>query len=84
VGDAVRVEWIDLPESERTRLRELGISQGSTLHVVQCGAFGARVVAVGSDRFAIDGDTCRCISVTLGTDDSAHVMAGVGLDRAAA
>jgi len=72
-GSAVRVRWVDLDDGERARLRELGIREGAVLHVVNCGAFGARVVAIGSDRFAIDGRTCACIAVIPHDDDAAVV-----------
>ena len=73
IGSAVEVRWIDLEDGERTRLRELGIREGALLHVVNCGAFGAKVVALGSDRFAIDGRTCACIAV-IPHDE--HVVVG--------
>lgn len=73
IGSAVTVRWIDLDDDERTRMRELGIREGAVLHVVNCGAFGSRVVAVGSDRFAIDGRTCACIAVIRHDDDGAVV-----------
>lgn len=62
-GSTVEVQWIDLADAERNRLRELGIREGAVLHIVNCGAFGAKVVALGADRFAIDGQTCACIAV---------------------
>jgi len=73
IGSAVTVRWIDLDDDERARMRELGIREGAVLHVVNCGAFGSRVVAVGSDRFAIDGRTCACIAVIRHDDDGAVV-----------
>jgi len=75
-GSAVEVRWIDLDEGERNRLRELGIREGALLHVVNCGAFGAKVVALGADRFAIDGGTCACITVV--PQDSGEDVAVVG------
>ncbi|QAY62863.1 ferrous iron transport protein A [Xylanimonas allomyrinae] len=62
-GTSAEVRWVDLDDEERTRLRELGLREGAVVHVVHCGAFGSRVVAVGADRFAIDGRTCACIGV---------------------
>jgi len=64
IGSAVKVRSLDLDDEERSRMRELGIREGAVLHVVNCGAFGSKVVAIGSDRFAIDGRTCACIMVT--------------------
>ncbi|WP_050758186.1 FeoA family protein [Xylanimonas cellulosilytica] len=69
-GTAAEVRWIDLADDERARLRELGLREGAVVHVVHCGAFGGRVVAVGADRFAIDGRTCSCIDVTPLTERS--------------
>lgn len=63
IGSAVEVQWLDLDPDERARMRELGIREGTVIHVVNCGAFGSKVVAIGSDRFAIDGRTCSCIAV---------------------
>jgi len=84
IGSAVEVRWVDLADDERVRMRELGIREGAILHVVNCGAFGARVVAIGSDRFAIDGRTCACISVIPHDDQTAVVgskdLAAVAVD----
>ena len=68
-----RVRLIDLPPEECARLRELGLAPDTLVQVIQCGAFKSRVIAVGSDRFAIDGRTCRCIQLydDAATDDVA-------------
>jgi ferrous iron transport protein A len=58
-----KVRSIDLPEAERRRLRELGVGPNAIVQVVQCGLFRSRVIAVGSDRIAIDGRTCACIEL---------------------
>ncbi len=63
-GTSVEVSWVELDDAERARLRELGLREGAVVHVVHCSAFGGRVIAVGSDRLAIDGRTCACIGVT--------------------
>gem|GEM_PF-940011 len=70
IGSAVEVRWLDLDADEQQRMRELGIREGTLLHVVNCGAFGSKVVAVGADRFAIDGRTCACIAVIPHDEDS--------------
>ena len=62
-GTAAEIRWVDLDEEERVRLRDLGVREGAVVHVIHCGAFGARVIAVGSDRLALDGRTCACIGV---------------------
>jgi ferrous iron transport protein A len=73
-GTAARVSWIDVQDEERTRMRELGLAEGSVVHVIHCGAFGSRVVAVGADRFAVDGRTCACI----GVEPITGALAGAG------
>ncbi len=45
------------------RLAELGVRPGGAIRVVQAAAHGAKVVALGADRFALDGATCRGIEV---------------------
>ena len=72
-GTAAVVEWLDLDPADRTRLRELGIREGAVVHVIQCAAFNGRVIAVGSDRFAVDGRTCACITVKPLTGATAEV-----------
>jgi ferrous iron transport protein A len=59
----VRLVAMRLDDATRRRLRELGLSLGARVRVVQRGAFGGRVVAVGADRFALDGRTCRSLEV---------------------
>ncbi|MDR2703785.1 MAG: ferrous iron transport protein A [Cellulomonadaceae bacterium] len=73
LGSAVEVSWLDLNADERARMRELGIREGTVIHVVNCGAFGSKVIAIGADRFAIDGRTCACISVIPHNEDSTVV-----------
>ncbi len=72
-GTVVEVRWVDLDDDERARLRVLGVREGAVVQVVHCGAFGGRVIAVGSDRLAIDGRTCACISVLPVEDVAAEV-----------
>lgn len=62
-GDAVRVLDVGLDEGMRRRCRELGLRPGVVVHVTHRAAFGGRVVAVGPDRFALDGRTCGQIAV---------------------
>ena len=66
----MQVTWVDLSDLERDHLADLGVREGALVHVVQCGAFGGRVIAVGSDRIAIDGATSACIGVTPATAGS--------------
>ncbi|MGN8247181.1 FeoA family protein [Cellulomonas soli] len=62
-GEAVRVVGIGLDEGMRRRCRELGLHPGVVVHVTHRAAFGGRVVAVGADRFALDGRTCAQVTV---------------------
>lgn len=62
-GDPVRVVAVRLDAGTRRRFRELGLAAGARVRVVQRGAFGGRVVAVGADRFALDARTCRAVEV---------------------
>lgn len=62
-GDVVRVTDVRLDDGMRRRCRELGLRPGVVVHVTHRAAFGGRVVAVGADRFAIDGRTCACVLV---------------------
>ncbi len=58
-----RVVAVDLDQSVRLRLGELGLRPGSVLRVTHRAAFGGRVVAIGADRFAVDAATCQRIEV---------------------
>ncbi len=63
VGTEGRVVAIDLEQSMRLRLGELGLRPGSSFRVTHLAAFGGRVVAIGADRFAVDAATCGRIEV---------------------
>ncbi|NMM32357.1 MAG: ferrous iron transport protein A [Cellulomonas sp.] len=58
-----RVVAVDLEHSTRLRLSELGLRVGALVRVTHRAAFGGRVVAIGADRFAIDGRTCTRIAL---------------------
>ncbi|WP_448631200.1 FeoA family protein [Cellulomonas soli] len=73
-GDAVRVLAVGLDDGMRRRCRELGLQPGVVVHVTHRAAFGGRVVAVGADRFALDGRTCAQVTVEAA---DAPVPAGV-------
>lgn len=62
-GRHLRVVDIDLDDRSRVRLRELGLRPGADVHVTHRGAFGALVVAVGADRFALDAGTAAAVRV---------------------
>jgi ferrous iron transport protein A len=59
-----RVVSVDLDQSHRLRLGELGLRAGAVLRVTHRAAFGGRVVAIGADRFAVDAATCARIEMT--------------------
>jgi ferrous iron transport protein A len=78
-GDAVRVLDVALDDGMRRRCRELGLRPGVVVHVTHRAAFGGRVVAVGADRFALDGRTCGQVAVeplAAPTDGPAATAAG--------
>ena len=58
-----RVVAVDLDQSHRLRLGELGLRAGAVLRVTHRAAFGGRVVAIGADRFAVDAATCARIEM---------------------
>ncbi len=62
-GDDVVVVAIGLPESALLRAGELGLRVGARLRVLHNGPRGARVVAVGGERLALDGATVADIEV---------------------
>ncbi|KFI80361.1 Ferrous iron transport protein A [Bifidobacterium mongoliense DSM 21395] len=49
----------------RFRLNELGFREHERMRVIQKANFGGRVVAHGTDRIAIDGDTASHILVEV-------------------
>jgi ferrous iron transport protein A len=58
-----RVVDVDLDHAARLRLSELGLRAGAVVRVTHRAAFGGRVVAIGSDRFAVDARTCARIEI---------------------
>jgi ferrous iron transport protein A len=60
---AARVVAVDLEHVTRLRLSELGLRAGAIVRVTHRAAFGGRVVAIGTDRFAVDGRTCTRIEL---------------------
>lgn len=63
-GTHGRIETIAVDSGTRLRLSELGLRPGALVKVTHRAAFGGRVVAVGADRFAVDGKTCAQIDVS--------------------
>ncbi|MGV8977850.1 MAG: FeoA family protein [Cellulomonas sp.] len=58
-----KVVTVDLEHATRLRLSELGLRAGAIVRVTHRAAFGGRVVAIGADRFAVDGRTCTRIDL---------------------
>ncbi len=71
-GVDARVTAVDVAPADLLRLGELGLRTGARVRVTHKAAFGGRVVAVGTDRFAVDARTCAHIQVgPLGPGPSA-------------
>ncbi len=58
-----RVVALDAEQSMRLRMSELGLRVGAVVRVTQRAAFGGRVVAIGAQRFAVDGQTATRIAI---------------------
>ncbi|MDM8083524.1 ferrous iron transport protein A [Cellulomonas cellasea] len=63
VDARARVVDLDTEQSMRLRMNELGLRVGAVVRVTQRAAFGGRVVAIGAQRFAVDGQTAARIHV---------------------
>lgn len=66
-----RVVAVDLEHGVRLRLSELGLRVGALVRVTHRAAFGGRVVAIGTDRFAVDARTCSRIQVAASPERAA-------------
>ncbi len=62
-GAEVEVVSLGLQEATLLRAGELGLRVGSTLRVLHRGPLGARVVAFGGARLALDGATAAGVEV---------------------
>ncbi|MCV2396303.1 ferrous iron transport protein A [Actinotalea sp. M2MS4P-6] len=62
-GVEVEVVSLGLHEAALLRAGELGLRVGSTLRVLHRGPLGARVIALGGARLAIDGGTAAGVEV---------------------
>lgn len=69
-GAHVVIDGIDLDERHRFRLYEIGLTPGTQLRIMQRGAFGGRVVALGGERVALDHGTAQAIRVRLAQDET--------------
>lgn len=62
-GAEVEVVSLGLQDATLLRAGELGLRVGSTLRVLHRGPLGARVVALGGARLALDGATAAGVEV---------------------
>ncbi len=62
-GADVEVVSVGLQDAALLRASELGLRVGTTLRVLHRGPLGARVVALGGARLAIDGGTAAGVEV---------------------
>ncbi len=60
VGQDVTIVGLDVDAGLALRMRELGLRPGAVVRVTHRGA-GGRVVAVGSDRFALGTEACTAV-----------------------
>ncbi|MCL2455786.1 MAG: ferrous iron transport protein A [Micrococcales bacterium] len=58
-GRDARIVGLDVEPGLALRMGELGLRVGTVVRVTHHGGLAGRVVAVGSDRFALDLDACR-------------------------
>jgi ferrous iron transport protein A len=64
-GAEVEVVALGLHESAQLRAGELGLRVGSRVRVLHRGPLGARVIALGGSRLAIDGATAAGVEVRV-------------------
>ena len=62
-GADVEIASVTVPDAARLRLQEIGLRVGGRVRVTQRTAFGARVVAVGGTRLALDRATAAAVTV---------------------
>lgn len=62
-GDVVRVRSISAEAPVALRLREMGLRPGTRVRIAGRAASGARIVAVGGARIAVDRQTSALIEV---------------------
>jgi ferrous iron transport protein A len=60
----VRLDDAALDDAARLRMCEIGLRPGAVVRVVQCAAFGGRVIACGHQRFALDAATAAALRGT--------------------
>ncbi len=62
-GAVARVRAISAESTVALRLREMGLRPGTRVRLAGRAASGARVVAIGAARIAVDRATCAHIDV---------------------
>lgn len=65
VGFDAVVARVDVDGPLGARLAELGLRPGARVRPTHAAAAGARVVALGADRIALDRATCDRVQITL-------------------
>lgn len=68
------IHSVDLDERHRFRMLELGLRAGTIVRVIQKSIFGGRVVAKGTERIALDGQTASHIHVEVTTHPSVYTI----------
>lgn len=63
LGMDVEICRLEFGNRSRFRLNELGFREHEPVRVIQKSMFGGCIVAHGSERIAVDGDTARHIFV---------------------
>jgi len=64
-GSTTRITGVRAGADASLRLREMGMRAGTTLRLDMVAAGGARIVAVGGARLAIDHSTAALIDVAM-------------------
>jgi ferrous iron transport protein A len=65
-GVPVRLTAVRLEPADRLRLAELGLRPGAVVTVLRRMAGGARLIALGTSRIAVDPRTARALAVEDG------------------
>ncbi len=63
VGDSAQLAEPLVPPAQRMRLAELGLRPGQTVRIAQRSVAGARVIAVGGSRIALDAATVALLPI---------------------
>jgi len=63
VEEDLEVVGVTVPPDARLPVREMGLREGAVVRVTHRAPFGARVVAVGGSRIAVDAATAVAIEI---------------------